>query len=155
MNWLNPWISRAGVVSQVEVKRPALPGGPFITRFRVDGHAVHYFGKPALLCDGDRAIVAGWRHKGELRACFLAVPDWGWFFRSHSAVPAFVCGILLLALAAFMLAKVAVLPGFILAGIAAMPIFHAVAWLDGEQVARRAILAELASSSRQHISGLA
>lgn len=147
MNWLNPWVSRTGAVSRVKVTPPFLPGGPFTTRFRLDGHAVYYFGKPALLCDGDRAVVVGWRHKGELRACFLAVPDWGWFFRSHSAVPAFVCGVVLLVLAALMLAKVAILPGLVLAGIAAMPIFHAVAWLDGERLTRRVILAELGRSS--------
>ena len=147
MNWLNPWVSRAGAVSRVEVTRPALPGGPFTTRFRLDGHAVHYLGKPALLCDGDRAIVVGWQHKGELRACFLAVPDWGWFFRSHSAAPAFICGVGLLALAGVLLAKVAVLPGLVLAGVAAMPIFHAVAWLDGERLTRRVLLAELGRSS--------
>ena len=134
-------------MSRVEVTRPALPGGPFTTRFRLDGYAVHYLGKPALLCDGDRAIVVGWRHKGELRACFLAVPDWGWFFRSHSAVPAFICGGLLLLLAALLLAKVGLLPGLVLAGIAAMPIFHAFAWLDGERLTRRVILAELDRSS--------
>ncbi|WP_374942974.1 hypothetical protein [Sphingomonas sp.] len=147
MNWLNPWVSRTGAVSRVEVTRPALPGGPFITRFRLDGYAVHYLGKPVLLCDGDRAVVVGWRYKGELRACFLAVPDWGWFFRSHSAVFAFAFGALLLVLAALMLAKVAVLPGLVLTGVAAMPIFHAVAWLDGESLMRRVMLAELGRSS--------
>lgn len=149
MSWLNPWVSRAGIVSRVEVTRPVLPGGPFTTRFQVDGHAVHYLGKPALLCDGDRAIVVGWRHKGELRACFLAVPELGWFFRSHSAVPAFACAVTLLLLAALMLAKVSVLLGCALAGLAAMLVFHAVAWLDGETLTRRVILAELETSSRR------
>jgi hypothetical protein len=149
MSWLNPWVSRAGIVSRVEVTRPVLPGGPFITRFRVDGHAVHYLGKPVLLCDGDHAIVVGWKHKGELRACFLAVPEWGWFFRSHSAVPAFACAVAMLLLAALMFAKVSVLLGGALAGIAAVSVFHAVAWLDGENLTRRVILAELKTSSRR------
>ncbi|NTS66835.1 hypothetical protein HRV97_16975 [Sphingomonas sp. HHU CXW] len=141
MNWLNPWVSRAGVVSRVGITPPSLPGGPCITRFRLDGHAMHYLGKPVLLCDGDRAIVVGWQHKGELHACFLAVPDWGWYYRRHSAVSDFVGGILLLFLAALLLVKVAVLPGVLLAGIAAMPIFHAVAWLEGERLMRRVTLA--------------
>lgn len=75
------------------------------------------------------------------------MPDWGWFFRSHSAVPAFVIGSVALLLAVLVLAKVAVLPGVVLAGVAAMPIFHAVAWLDGERLTRRVILAELGRSS--------
>lgn len=52
---------------------PALPSGPYTIRFRLDGHAIHYLGKSVLLCDGDRTIVVGWRHKDELRVCFLAV----------------------------------------------------------------------------------
>ena len=147
MNWLNPWVSRAGTVSRVGVTRPSLPGGPYRTRFRLDGHAVHYLGKPALLCDGDQAIVVGWRHKGELRACFLAVPAEGWFFRSHTVAPGFVVGVVALLLATGVLAKIAVLPGLVLAAIAAMLIVHAVAWLDGERLARRVILAELCESS--------
>ena len=144
MSWLNPWISCAGAVSRVEVTRSSLPGGPFTTRFRLDGYAVYYVGKPALLCDGDRAVVVGWRHRGELRACFLAVPDWGWFFQSHSTISGFACGTLLLLLAALVLTNVAVLPGLVLTGIAAIPIFCAVAWLDGRRLMRQVTLAEYA-----------
>lgn len=144
MNWLNPWVTRSGVVSAVGITGPhGIFSGYCVTRFRLDGHAVQYLGKPAMLCDGDRAIVVGWAHKGELRACFLAVPNWGWFFRSHSAAPGFLAGVVALVLAALLLAKVAVLPGLVLAGVAAMLIFQAVAWLDGERLARRVILASL------------
>lgn len=146
MSWLNPWVSHAGIVSRVGVTRPSLPGGPYTTRFRLDGHAVHYLGKPALLCDGDRAIVVGWRDQGELRACFLAVPAEGWFFRSHSSAISFVVGAAVLFLAASVIAKVAILPGLVLAGVAAMPIFNAFAWLDGERLMRRVVRSELSRS---------
>lgn len=52
-----------------------------------------------------------------------------------------------LILAALLFAKVAVLPGLVLAGVAAMPIFQAVAWLNGERLTRLVILAELGRSS--------
>ena len=142
MSWLNLWVSHAGIVSRVGVTRPSLPGGPYTTRFRLDGHSVSYLGKPVLLCDGDRAIVVGWRHAGELRACFLAVPAEGWFFRAHSAAMSFVVGAAMLFLAASVLVKVAILPGLVLAGVATMPIFHAFAWLDGERLMRWAICSE-------------
>lgn len=144
MSWRNPWVTRSGVVSSVGVTGPhGVLGGYYTTRFRLDGRPVRYLGKPALLCDGDRAIVVGWAHRGELHACFVAVPDWGWFFRSHSAAPDFVWGGLMLFLAGLLIAKVAVLPGIAVAGVAAMLIFHAVAWLDGERLARTVFLQQI------------
>ncbi|WP_230772269.1 hypothetical protein [Sphingomonas sp. Leaf4] len=147
MSWLHPWVSRAGAVSSVEITRPVLPGGAFTTRFQLDNQPVRYLGRPPLMCNGDRAIIVGWLLEGEILACFLAVPELGWFFRSYSGVRTLVNSMLLLVFAAFVIAQVAVSLGVVLAAVATMSIFHAVAWIEGERLTRRVILAELNRSA--------
>ena len=143
MTWLNPWITCVGKVSRVRVSPPSLPLGPCTTRFRVDGHAVYYRGKPVLLCDDDRAIVVGWRHKGELMACFLAVPDLGWFFRPYSAKVDRVLGVLLLVLATLLMVGLSFPLGLLLAGASYMNLAYAFAWGDGARLMRNILLGEL------------
>lgn len=57
-----------------------------------------------------------------------------------------VVGTAMLFLAASVIAKIAILPGVVLAAIAAMPIFHAFAWFDGERLMRRVVRSELSRS---------
>ena len=138
-----PWQVRTGSVSWSRIERRQ---GAILsyheTRFALSGVTVRYWGKVIPVCEGDEASVVGLPDGDEFHACFVAVPDWGWFHRSYSRLSCVLWALSLALMAIVTAALSLVVLAIVFALLAAFSASYALDWIRGERLARQYLWTE-------------